>query len=1191
MIAILKMKTILHQIFESFNHLSKSMQKCNIKNIYLNYSKIFFSIVIILFLNKLLFGKIEPLKLLHAKTLNHISENDKSYLYLKDDVQFKKGNIKIFSDEAYHYKDEKYLTLNGNVIIIDSTTTIKCDFVKYYTETDKIEVPKKIKINYNKRELNSDRASADLENEIYYANGNVVIKDSSLIIRADSAIYYNIKEITNLYNNASIIDTVEHNEFFGDFIKYYMRKDEFVNYIDPEFIKKDSTGKELLRINAEKISGNTKKKYFTAIENVKIFKDSLKAKCDSLFFSDSLEIALLNGKPEISYKENIISGKKIDITFHDSKTDEVIVNENATMKSTKRGFLVNNRDTVIENTSNLTGRKLILKFKNKNNLDWLRMEGMASSDYHVYEDSVYQGINKASGDTVKMFFDGDSLTDIFVINGAEGTFYPHGSIGDMDTSLVYNSDIIYYDRINQKTTLYQNSNMIYGEMSLAADTIKVDWRKNILYALPQKTDSGLTNIPTMQQKGDDPLKGEYLAYNMDTKRGKILQGKTNIEDGYYYGSKIMKREDKPFYIKDGKYTTCDAEKPHYWIESKMMKLVPKDKVYAKPLILKIYGVPVFYFPVGIFPIHSGGRQSGWIIPSYGESSVRGSFLEHGGYYWAPNDYFDSRLLGNFYDKKGVEFNFRNRYKLRYYLSGNLNVRYWNDFIPDTKTTGYRIDLTHNQTFGKYSRLNINGSYTSDNTRYKEETLQQDRLNQNIVSNATFSTRLGPFGMNANAYRKVDLLSGNVVEKFPQISISKNTAPLFKKKNILQPNKWYHNIRYNISGNLNNVYTSTLQSDSTFLKETKNMAKFQSNINFIHKFFGWLNISPSVNYNEGWIIKYDKPVMQNDSILVDSIGNIITEEVNEFKRRGTYSGRLSASTKVYGIFPVKINKLEAIRHIVSTSLSYGYTPDFAKNENYIYKGIGTNGEELEYDYFKNTMIGNTPTGKSENLSMSFNHTFEMKIKQKDGSYKKFHFLSLSHNYDFLKDSLNFSNISARTNISKLPGGNSLSINATFDPYVFRTDSTGVNGNRINELTIPRMTRLSLNTGFNISEGKRAKDDSTKYSDDRFSKWSIRAGLSYTHSATNPNITNDIFSTSLAFKANLSEKWSVSYNARFDILNQKLIYHNISLRRDMHCWELSFDWTPSGYNSRYFLKINVKSPNLQDLKYEKKKRFGY
>ncbi len=1163
----------------------------NIANNYIKYSKIIFIVFVFLLFNETLFGKIEPLKLLHAKTLNHISENDQSYLYLKNDVQFKKGNIKIFSDEAYHYKDEKYLTLNGNVTIIDSNTTIKCDFVKYYTETDKIESPSEININYRNKELNSDRVSADLENEIYYANGNVVIKDSVLIIKSDSAIYYNKKEITDLYNNASIIDTVEHSEFFGDFIKYYMQKDEFINYLNPEFIKRDSANKEILRIKAKKISGNIENKYFTAIKNVNILKDSLEAKCDSLFFSDSLEIASLNGNPEVTHEENIVSGKKIDITFHNSKTDEVIVKDNAIMRSKKQGFLVNNKDTLIENTSTLTGRKLILKFKNKNNLDWLKVEGMASSYYHVYEDSVYQGINKTSGDTVKMFFDGDSLTDIFVINGAEGKFIPHRSIKDMDTSLVYNSDIIYYDQIDKKTTLYQNGRMIYGEMSLAADTIKVDWRKNILYALPQKTDSGLINIPTMEQKGDDPLNGEYLVYNMDTKRGKILQGKTNIEDGYYYGKQIMKREEKPFYIKNGKYTTCDANKPHYWIESKKMKLVPKDKIYAKPLILKIYGVPIFYIPVGIFPVNSGGRQSGWIIPSYGKSDIRGNFLEHGGYYWAPNAYFDSRLLGSFYDKGGIEFNFRNRYKLRYILDGNINIKYWNNFIPNTKSTGYKIDLRHHQTFGKYSRLNINGSYTNDKTHYKEEIQQEDRLKQNIISNATFSTRLGSFGINANAYRKVDLLSGNVVEKFPQISISKSTAPLFKKKNMLKQSKWYHNIRYNLSGNVNNVYTSILQSDSTFQKETKNMAGFRSNLSFTHKFFGWLNISPSANYSEDWIIKYDKPVIQNDSILVDSSGNIITEEVNNFKRRGTYSGRLSANTKLYGIFPVKISKLEAIRHVLSVNLGFEYKPDFSENENYIYNGIGTNGEELEFDYFKNTMATNTPIGKNENLNMSFNHTFEMKIKQKDNSYKKIHFLTLSHNYDFLKDSLNFSNISARTNIAKLPGGSSLSINATFDPYIFRTDSTGVNGKRINELTIPRMTRLSLNTGFTISEGKRSKNDSTKYSDDRFSKWSIRAGLSYTHSATNPNITNDIFSTNLSLRANLSEKWSVNYNARFDVLNQKLIYHNVSLKRDMHCWELSFDWTPSGYNNRYFLKINVKSPNLRDLKYEKKKRFGY
>lgn len=1157
--------------------------------------KIFFKILslsIILFLNSSLFAEVKPLKLIHAKTLNHITKNNQSYLYLKDDVEFRKGNIKIFSDEAFHYKDEKYLTLVGNVVIIDSATTIRCDFVKYFTETDKIEVPSKIDVNYENKKLVADKIDADLENDIYFANGNVIIVDSARVVKADSVIYYDRTEITDLHNNASITDTVENTVFLGDYIKYFMKDDEFLNNKNPVFVKRDSTGEETIRIMAEKISGNTESKYFVAIKNVNIIKDSLNANCDSLFFSDSLEKASLNGNPVATHQKNIVSGKIIDITFHNSNTDEVIVKDNAIMKTKEQGYLANKRSRLIEKTSTLSGRKIILKFKDDNDMDWLKVEGMAMSDYHVYEDSVYQGLNKASGDTVKMFFEDDSLTDIFIIRGAEGIYYPDESIKDVDTTLVYSSDVIYMNHRNQETTLYQNSEMIYGEMSLNSDTIKIDWNNYMLYALPQETDSGLINIPKMQQKGDDPLEGEYLVYNMDTKRGKIVRGKTNIEDGYYYGEEIVKLEGKPFYNRNGRYTTCDAEEPHYWIEAKEMKLVPKDKMYAKHLILRIYGVPLLYFPIGMAPVHTGGRQSGWVMPSYGESTLNGRFLERGGYYWAPNDYMDSELLGSFYDKKGVEFRLSNRYKLRYFFDGNLDLRYWNNFISDIKKTGYRIGLKHNQKFGQNTRLNVNGVYTTDNTRHKEEIQREDRLQQNIVSNATFSTRLGEFGINSNAYRKLDLQSGNVTEKFPQISISKSTASVFKKKNPSQPNRWYHNIRYNINGNYNSIYTSRLQSDSTYLKKSESSAKINSGLNFTHKFFGWLNIAPSAKYNESFIFKYDNPVMQNDSILVDSTGNIVTEKVEQFKMRGTYSGRLSAGTKIYGIFPVKVGKLRAVRHVLSTNLSYSYNPDLSENDNYILKGIGTNGEELEYDYFSNTTAGSTPTGRSENLNMNFNHTFEMKLRKGEKDYEKMHFLSLGHSYNFMKDSLNFSNISANTNITKLLGGNSLRINATFDPYLFRVDSTGINGRRVDELTIPRLTRLSLNTGFNISEGKLVKKDSTNTADS-FSKWSIRVGLSYSHSASNPYNVRDNFTTTFNFKANLSEKWSVSYSARFDILNQNLIHHDFRINRDMHCWEFAFTWTPAtaNGNSMYFLKINVKSPNLKDLKYEKRKRRGY
>ena len=56
---------------------------------------------------------------------------------------------------------------------------------------------------------------------------------------------------------------------------------------------------------------------------------------------------------------------------------------------------------------------------------------------------------------------------------------------------------------------------------------------------------------------------------------------------------------------------------------------------------------------------------------------------------------------------------------------------------------------------------------------------------------------------------------------------------------------------------------------------------------------------------------------------------------------------------------------------------------------------------------------------------------------------------------------------------------------------------------------------------------------------------------------------------------TEAWRIQYNARFD-----LFY------RDLHCWELSLNWTPNGYASGLYLKLNVKSPNLRDLKIEQR-----
>ena len=69
-------------------------------------------------------------------------------------------------------------------------------------------------------------------------------------------------------------------------------------------------------------------------------------------------------------------------------------------------------------------------------------------------------------------------------------------------------------------------------------------------------------------------------------------------------------------------------------------------------------------------------------------------------------------------------------------------------------------------------------------------------------------------------------------------------------------------------------------------------------------------------------------------------------------------------------------------------------------------------------------------------------------------------------------------------------------------------------------------------------------------------------------------------------NISKGWGIQYNARFDLLERDLVSHDVNVYRDLHCWELSLNWTPGGLGQGVYVKLNVKSPTLQDLKIEKK-----
>jgi hypothetical protein len=99
------------------------------------------------------------------------------------------------------------------------------------------------------------------------------------------------------------------------------------------------------------------------------------------------------------------------------------------------------------------------------------------------------------------------------------------------------------------------------------------------------------------------------------------------------------------------------------------------------------------------------------------------------------------------------------------------------------------------------------------------------------------------------------------------------------------------------------------------------------------------------------------------------------------------------------------------------------------------------------------------------------------------------------------------------------------------------------------------------------------------------WSVSFNYSINYAYTTqrrPQITQ-----TLGFNGNitLTPKWGFTFQSGYDFTRQKLSHMQLALRRDLHCWEMSFDWVPMGRTKNYSFHIGIKSGMLRDIKYDK------
>ncbi len=821
-----------------------------------------------------------------------------------------------------------------------------------------------------------------------------------------------------------------------------------------------------------------------------------------------------------------------------------------------------------------------------------------------------------------------------------------GSPNRIDSRITYHSvDSMIIDLETRKTFLYGNAEVTYKDIELKADYIEIDFNKNEIFAkgLPDSTGQ-IAGKPVFTQ-GSENFEANTMRYNFRTGKGYIRGVVTKQEGGFLHSGITKKLQNGVFDIKNGKYTTCDAEHPHYYVALTKAKVVPGKEIVSGPAYMVIEDIPLpIAVPFGFFPVKQT-HASGILIPSYGEEKNRGFYLRNGGYYFALNDYFDLSITGDVYTNGTWGVRVGSNYKKRYKFGGNFSVNYYKN-VSGSLDVGnyvarndYSVKWSHNQdpkanptrTF----RASVNLSSSSYDRNHSYEAT--DYLTNTKQSSVSFSKMWPgtPFNFSGSVSQSQNSQTRAVDLNLPKLAFTMNRIYPFKKKNSAGTH-WYDNIDLTYNAILDNRIrtTDSLLFTSEVFNNMSNGFRQTIPLGVNFKPFNHFNVSPRIQYTGLLYTKYiEKHYTYNyDTAQAKYVSQLVTDTINKvtYAQSVRPSISMSLNPKIYGMFIFKNphGKVEAIRHVMTPSVSFSYVPDLKDIMPDYYREITdtTTGRVMKYSIYEKEIYG-TPTlpGRAAVVNFSLNNNLEMKVRTSSDTanntrkVKLLESLNFNTNYNVFKDSLRWSPLSFNGRTSLWKNNIQLTFGGVFNPYALDTNGRVINTPNIAvSQNIFRMTNLNFSLNLHFTGGKkkpgggasgrpsggpgemiglesgtgpidknmvRQGQEETGY--DYFNiPWDIRIryNVNYSKPAFEPSIIQTL---NVSGSFSLTPKWKISGNTGWDFKLNKLTYTSINIHRDLHCWEMSLSWIPIGYHQSYGFTINVKSSILKDLKYEKRK----
>ncbi len=626
-------------------------------------------------------------------------------------------------------------------------------------------------------------------------------------------------------------------------------------------------------------------------------------------------------------------------------------------------------------------------------------------------------------------------------------------------------DSLVYNAKRRVVHLYGTSTIDYENMELKSEKIRMNLDSNLIHATgvaDSLEKDGVRGRPEFKM-GVDEYESDTIAFNLKTKRGFINNVTTAQEDGFLTARHSKRDSTGVFYIEHGRYTTCDDPHPDFYIALSRAKVRPDKDVVFGPAYLVVADVPLpIAIPYGFFPF-TKKYSSGIIMPSYGDENSRGFYLRDGGYYFALSDKWDLKLLGEIYTKGSWGLSAASNYRRRYKYNGRFFASY-----QDTKTgekgladysrqSSFKIQWNHRQDPKANPYRTLSASVNFATSSYERNNLtgmyNPQALTQSTrTSSVNWSTTFSSIGMNLSLTANLtqNMRDSTIALTLPDVNVTISTFYPFKRKNAVGKARWYEKINVRYSGQLSNSINTKEDRllKSNLVKDWRNGMKHTVPITGSFTVLKYINFNPTFTFTDRM---YTSKVMRSWDEATQSE---VCDTVNGFYNVYNWSLAFTASTKLYGFFTpnrrIFGDKIIAVRHVLTPSLTYTYSPDFGTDrygyyETYQRTDADGNVTLVNYSPFRNSLYGVPGTGKSGNIGFSLSNNIEMKIRSdKDTTgFRKISVidnLGLTMSYNTAAKVRPWSDLSMNIRL-KWWKSYTFNANAVFATYAYELDENG------------------------------------------------------------------------------------------------------------------------------------------------------